>query len=262
MVKKDTRRLDELVKQTLIEYEAPETAADWEKMETILGVAPKASAGNIGFPSLGGAGGTGLIKKVTSSYIVIAAVMLAGGSYLLYTILKSPKTDNSAVVVPSSDTVAPAPVEAPSTVSASPAPVENVSPVATAADKLKDSLIAKTELAAEEKKKEETAAKEAEEKKEAEIAEKKKADKAEADKIKAADKKREEKAEEKRKADKKEKERLAAKEKEKNTAPTETLKKSNNPIGLNFLRSVNLDSLKKQQSQQPTPPVNDSTKAP
>lgn len=252
----DTRRLDELVKQTLSDYVAPDATPDWVKMESILGVASKAGSDKMNFPSFGNADGTGLIKRVASSYIVIVALMIAGGGYLLYTILKAPKTeDASAVVVaPPVDTVAtPAAMQSPAII----APAGNETAVVGADNKQNDTTIAKTEMPVEVKKQEEpvVAKKETTDKKEAELSEKKKSEKAEADKLKAEEKKREEKKEEKRKAEKKEKEKqLAAKEeKEKKGPPKDTLKKFNNPIGLNFLRSVNLDSIKKQQSVEPAP---------
>ena len=251
----DTRRLDELVKQTLSDYVAPDATPDWVKMESILGVASKAGSDKMNFPSFGNADGTGLIKRVASSYIVIVALMIAGGGYLLYTILKAPKTeDASAVVAPPVDTVANTPaMQSPAII----APAGNETAVVGADNKQNDTTIAKTELPVEVKKQEEpvVAKKETTDKKEAELSEKKKSEKAEADKLKAEEKKREEKKEEKRKAEKKEKERqLAAKEqKEKKGPPKDTLKKFNNPIGLNFLRSVNLDSIKKQQSVEPVP---------
>lgn len=250
----DMRRLDELVKQTLSEYVAPDTTADWTKMEVILGVAPKTTTNKINFPSFGDNAGAGVLKKVVSSYVFIAALMLAGGGYLLYTILKSPKADNtSAIVEPPVDTASinPAVILLPPD---SIVPAENNTALVSDGKK-NDSSIVKVALPADLKKKEEpvVADKKTTDKKETELSEKKKSEKAEADKVKAEDKKREEKKEEKRKAEKKEKEKqLAAKEeKEKKEAPQETLKKSNNPIGLNFLRSVNLDSLKKQQDAEP-----------
>lgn len=270
----DSRRLDELVKQTLSNYESAATASDWPKMENLLGAAPKIVAPSFKFPSLGVSGeGAGFLKSIFSSYIFIVVLMLAGGGYLLYTILKAPKQDVKVTAAPPSDSALSKTDVGPAVISNA-MPPENKTTEVITPELNKDSVAAvKSEPAKEEKKaeleaekketkeeREKREAKEAKEKKEAELTEKKekeRKEKIEADKLKSEKKKEEAKKAEK---EKKEKERLA-KEKEKKEAPKETLKKSNNPVGLNFLRSVNLDSLKKQQSQeQPVQPQPEPTK--
>ena len=264
---KDSRRLDELVKQTLNNYEAASAASDWSKMEGLLGAAPKTVSSGFKVPSFS-AEGAGLVKGIFSSYIFIIALMLAGGGYLLYTILKAPKPDTAISTALPADTLSDKPVAPP--VITSPA---LSAPEAATADaeksEIKDTVaVAKPEPQKVEKEEETKEAKEMKEekgrkeKKEAELAEKKRLEreKSEAEKLKASEKKREEKREEAKKAEKKEKEgekeRALKAEKEKKEAPKETLKKSNKPIGLsNFLRSVNLDSIKKSQEQPaPAPP--------
>jgi hypothetical protein len=272
----DSRRLDEFVKQTLSNYESAATASDWSKMEGMLGTAPKMVAPSFKFPSFSGSGeGAGFVKSIFSSYIFFVVLMLAGGGYLLYTILKAPKQD-VVLTAPLADSAANKPVAEPPVVSNT-APVENNAVVELKPETVKDTVTAvipepakaekeekvedpKTEKKETKEAKEKREAKEAKEKKDAELAEKREKEKRE--KIEAEKLKTEKKKEEARKAEKKEKERLAKAEKEKKEASKETLKKSNNPVGLNFLRSVNLDSLKKQQSQeQPVQqPANDTAK--
>lgn len=251
----DSRRLDELVKQTLSNYESATPVSDWQKMESMLGTAPKVSGSAFKFPSFSVSGeGAGFVKSIFSSYIFIVVLMLAGGGYLLYTILKAPKQDTAVTTELPVDTVASTPTVAPVVIQDT-VQAQNTSAPAIKPEIIKDTVAAVTTETVKEKTEEEVRAekKEAKDKKEAELTEKKekeKKEKIEAEKLK--EKKREEKREEARKAEKKEKERIAKEEKEKNAEPKETLKKSNNPVGLNFLRSVNLDSLKKQQ-EQPAP---------
>lgn len=261
---KDSRRLDELVKQALNNYEADTATSDWARMEGLLGTAPKSVSSNFKVPSFS-TEGAGLVKSIFSSYIFIIALMLAGGGYLLYTILKSPKPDTAVSVSPV-DTLIDKPVQPPVTSTALPS--QSTATVENKKEEIKDTVAAvKPEPAkVTEETKEAKEEKARKEKMEAELAEKKKLEekkksekeKAEAEKLKASEKKKEEKREEARKAEKKEKEREKERalkaEKEKKEASKETLKKSNKPIGLsNFLRSVNLDSIKKSQ-EQPTPP--------
>ena len=264
----DSRRLDEFVKQTLSNYESAATASDWSKMEGMLGTAPKMVAPSFKFPSFSGSGeGAGFVKSIFSSYIFFVVLMLAGGGYLLYTILKAPKPD-VVLTAPLVDSAANKPVVEPPVVSNT-APVENKAVVELKPETVKDTVAAvspepaktekeekvedpkaeKKETKEAKEKREAKEAKEAKEKKDAELAEKREKEKRE--KIEAEKLKTEKKKEEARKA-----------EKEKKEASKETLKKSNNPVGLNFLRSVNLDSLKKQQSQeQPVQqPANDTAK--
>jgi hypothetical protein len=272
----DSRRLDELVKQTLGNYEPADTASDWSKMEAMLGTAPKIVAPSFKLPSLSVSGeGAGFVKGIFSSYIFFVVLMLAGGGYLLYTILKAPKQD-AVLTAPLVDSAANKTVTEPPVV-LNTAPVENKPVAEIMPEVAKDTVAAANPEPAKEEKKEKVEdpkaeeketkearekreAREAKEKKDAELAEKREKEKRE--KIEAEKLKTEKKKEEAKKAEKKEKERLATVEKEKKEASKETLKKSNNPVGLNFLRSVNLDSLKKQQSQeQPVQqPVNDTAK--
>lgn len=268
----DSRRLDELVKQTLSNYESATPVSDWQKMESMLGTAPKIAGSAFKFPSLSLAGAA-FVKSIFSSYIFIVVLMLAGGGYLLYTILKAPKQDTALTTALPADTVVSTPTVTPAVIS------DTVHAQNTSASEIKPEIIKDTVAAVEtepvktETEEVKSGKKEIEDKKDTEPtvkkdekkekkAEKSEAEKSEAEKLK--EKKREEKKEEAKKAEKKEKDRIAKEEKEKNATPKETLKKSNNPVGLNFLRSVNLDSLKKQQEQPPLQPqqTKDSVKTP
>jgi hypothetical protein len=74
-------KLDESVKSTLNNYEAPYEAEDWSRMESMLNAAPKSTS-------------------FQWSYAIKAAFVLAVlfGSYLLFNIIKSPKVHKDEVI--------------------------------------------------------------------------------------------------------------------------------------------------------------------
>jgi hypothetical protein len=273
--KKENLRLDEFVKQRISNYEPVSTSPDWSKMESLLGVVTKSeSYSNASFTMPDFSGAAGIIKKLVSSYVFIALIMLAAGATIFYFILKSPSTPTDSTTndqLPAIDTIATTPVTT-NTVDATQEKNETVQKSAVDTDSIKEAK-AKEEaekLAKEEKEKELKAAEEAEEKKkaleneEAEKKDKEKRAKEEKEKKAKEEKKKEEKKKaDKKEAEKKEKEKKAKEEKKDKKEPVkETLKKSNSPIGLgNLMRSVNLDSIKKQQEkqQEQAKPANDST---
>lgn len=72
-------KLDQAIKQTLSNYEAPYNATDWEKMEGMLDAAPK--SGNF---------------KWSYSLNILIGVLVLGGIYLIYnSISSSKKIDNT-----------------------------------------------------------------------------------------------------------------------------------------------------------------------
>lgn len=102
-------KLNETIKRTLRNYEAPYNAVDWEQMESMLDVAPKHS-------------------PLGRSYspIIIFAVVILGAAFLLYTVFKTSdtpektNTTNTPPVVKEKNRAEPKPVE---THSVAPAPV-------------------------------------------------------------------------------------------------------------------------------------------
>jgi hypothetical protein len=266
----DSRKLDDLVKETLINYEDSATVPDWGKMEGMLGTAPKSSSFKLGSIT-DSAGEPGIFKKAFSSYIFIIVIMLGGGGYLLYSILKSPKapvTVQSSVPVIDSGAAnvsSKSPVITKTTEEKIVATEKNINPPKDSVapplpqvvtEKLPEVPVDKKENS--NNKKEGEAKKENKAKKEPEVTAKteKKTEKKDTESVKVTEKKKEEP----KKPEKKEKEKTPVAEK-KEKAPKEALKKSDNAIGLsNFmLHSMNADSIKKQQSpQQPK----DSVKTP
>lgn len=72
-------KLDQAIKQTLSNYEAPYNATDWEKMESMLAAAPK--SGNF---------------KWSYSLNILIGILVLGGIYLIYnSINSSKKIDNT-----------------------------------------------------------------------------------------------------------------------------------------------------------------------
>jgi hypothetical protein len=72
-------KLDQAIKQTLSNYEAPYNAADWEKMESMLDAAPK----SVNF-------------KWSYSLNILIGILVLGGIYLIYnSINSSKKIDNT-----------------------------------------------------------------------------------------------------------------------------------------------------------------------
>lgn len=259
--KNENQKLDELVKQRISNYEPVVSSPDWTKMESLLGLTAKSeSHSSSSFNSPDFSAVPALLKKLLSSYVFIALIMLIAGAAIFYFILKSPTTNtenNTTEQLQNVDTLLNDTVtKLTKTVAVSEekkevAPTESDSVKKVNAEKLAQDLKEKAE--AEEKQKaieqEEIEKKEAEEKKEKEK------------NAKEERKKEEKKKADKKEAERKEKEKKAKLEKDKKEQPKESLKKSNNPIGLgNLMRSVNLDSIKKIQEQQETPkPANDST---
>lgn len=267
--KKENLRLDEFVKQRISNYEPESTSPDWSKMENLLGVVAKSeshSGSSFSAPDFSGA--AEIIKKLVSSYVFIAIIMLAAGATIFYFILKSPSTptnNTTETQLQAIDTSAIDSVITNTTNSTEIQKEETAPKTLVNNDSLKN-LKEKEEaekIAQEEKEKELKAAKEEEEKKKAvekeEEAQKEK--KAKEERKKEEKKKEEKKKADKKEAEKKEKERKAKEDKKEPVK--ETLKKSNSPIGLgNLMRSVNIDSIKKQQEKQQeeqAKPANDTT---
>ncbi len=272
----DNRKLDELAKQLLGNYESETAEADWAAMEGLLRLTNKAKPVSMQqqlASKLGGLSESGVAKKIVSPYVLIILIVLGAGGYLIYHIATTPKTEEQPVV-----TTLPV-IDSSAIDTSAITKVEEVKPpvpkmdtlalIAVKADSIakfvKDS-IAKAKLSEEEEKakikeEEELKAKNSEaDKKEKELADKKakKEEEAKAEAKKLADKKAEKKKEEAKKAAAKEKELAAKKEKAleaKKKAEEASKKKTDNVIGLGgfMLRGLNVDSLKKLQSQQETP---------
>lgn len=91
---KHKNKLNELIKQTLSNYEAPYITADWPQMERILDSAPKSSSYRYkqkllsSVESLSAISKSKSVKWLFSPYFLIA-VILGLGAYFLYNILSS-----------------------------------------------------------------------------------------------------------------------------------------------------------------------------
>lgn len=95
--KKHISKLDEVIKETLSNYEASNSAGDWAKMDRMLDAAPKSKSFRYKhkllsiFESEKGAPKSKVAKWIFSPYFLIALVLVVG-AYFLYNILNSSKT--------------------------------------------------------------------------------------------------------------------------------------------------------------------------
>jgi len=100
-------KLDEVVKTTLTEYEAPFDGGDWNRMESMLNAAPK----------------QGAFKWSGSLTAIVVSVAVLAGGYFIYTSYSSTKTNTTASPVIENKT-APAPAtKIPVTIPTTPAVV-------------------------------------------------------------------------------------------------------------------------------------------
>ncbi|MDO9186662.1 MAG: hypothetical protein Q7W13_11685 [Bacteroidia bacterium] len=113
--KKHNSKLDEVIKETLSNYEASNSIADWAKMERMLDAAPKSNSFRYKhkllsiFESEKGAPKSKVAKWIFSPYFLIALVLVVG-AYFLFNILNSPKTiedttDSATKVIIGADTL-------------------------------------------------------------------------------------------------------------------------------------------------------------
>lgn len=263
----DNRKLDEFVKNSLANYELPSSAPDWQKMEGMLGAGSKSASFNLGSANsiqLNGA------KKMLSSYVSIIALMLAGGAYLTYVILKPQKEDNSAAesVINMADT------SATGDNSAEPVLTEKTETqtVQETHPALADTSVLTTPIVEEKITKPESTVKETSEKVTNPSATKengvKKEEKAPTNALEKKETKKESEstAKKEKKEIKSEKEPSAEKKKEKSNTEEktkkETLKKSDNAIGLSNLLLQNIgaaDTANKTKSAHPVQEKPDTT---
>lgn len=95
--KKHNSKLDEVIKETLSNYEASNSIGDWAKMERMLDAAPKSNSFRYKhkllsiFESEKGAPKSKVPKWIFSPYFLIALVFVVG-AYFLFNILNSSKT--------------------------------------------------------------------------------------------------------------------------------------------------------------------------
>lgn len=143
--------LDETIKQSLSDYEAPFDANDWEKMESVLDAAPKSST-------------------FKWSYVIGTCITLAvlSGGYLIYNNWDSFKTNTSTTTQPIENTT-PAVTTAPPVIEPvvpKPQPVIEIKVETPAVvDEPSDKAKEKEELTKEERSKEEVALTEKEKRK-------------------------------------------------------------------------------------------------
>jgi hypothetical protein len=113
--KKHNTKLDEVIKETLSQYEASNSIADWAKMERMLDAAPKSNSFRYKhkllsiFESEKGAPKSKVAKWIFSPYFLIALVLVVG-AYFLFNLLNSPKTtedttDSATKVIVNADTL-------------------------------------------------------------------------------------------------------------------------------------------------------------
>lgn len=113
--KKHNTKLDEVIKETLSQYEASNSIADWAKMERMLDAAPKSNSFRYKhkllsiFESEKGAPKSKVAKWIFSPYFFIALVLVVG-AYFLFNILNSSKTtedttDSATKVIIGADTL-------------------------------------------------------------------------------------------------------------------------------------------------------------
>ncbi len=119
-------KLDELIKQTLSDIEAPYDTADWPQMESMLWAAPKSKSFTYNlklsaiFDALKNIPKSKSVKLIFSPYLLIGLIIIAG-AYLLYNVLNSSKNNtnstpqNTEVKAVNADTIntASAPAPAP-----------------------------------------------------------------------------------------------------------------------------------------------------
>lgn len=252
----DDRKLDELVKQALTDYETKNADSDWYQMETILDAAPKVNSNNFTFE-------ISSFTKVVLPYTIIALVLIVGG-YFIYTMVNSSKTENTqiaesivtdSVEKPLTTVIAPA-KELVKTDSQKVATVDTASKEHIQAEKI-SAKTTESVVNAKAVEKEKLAAKETSPAaKKIEKTEEEKAAKKELDKQAAIKKEKEKKEKDKKERERKEKERNEKLKKD--SIAKSTQKKSEN-VGLNnlFLQGINADSVRKYQNQS-----KDTIKAP
>lgn len=113
--KKHNSKLDEVIKETLSNFEASNSIADWAKMERMLDAAPKSNSFRYKhkllsiFEAEKGAPKSKVAKWVFSPYFFIALVLIIG-AYFLFNILNSSKTienttDSAIKVIVGADTL-------------------------------------------------------------------------------------------------------------------------------------------------------------
>jgi len=146
-------KLDEVVKTTLTEYEAPFDAGDWNRMESMLDAAPK----------------QGSFKWSRSLTAAVVGIAVIGGSYFLYTSLNNPGTgvtttpppviENKSIPAPAVTRPDPTPPAATNTVVATDEAVTAAPPAAEVLPPAKENVISKP-VANEQKVKEEKITKE------------------------------------------------------------------------------------------------------
>ncbi|MCE9540258.1 MAG: hypothetical protein K8R85_13730 [Bacteroidetes bacterium] len=98
--KKHNSKLDEVIKETLSNYEASNSIADWAKMEGMLDAAPKSNSFRYKhkllsiFESVKGTPKSKVAHWIFSPYFLIALILVIG-AYFLYNILNSSKTSEN-----------------------------------------------------------------------------------------------------------------------------------------------------------------------
>lgn len=95
--KKNSGKLDELIKQTLSNYEASSNSSDWAQMEKIVDTFPRSSSFRYKLKvlsileSLKAITRSKSVKRVFSPYVLVGLLLLVG-AYFLYRILNTPNT--------------------------------------------------------------------------------------------------------------------------------------------------------------------------
>lgn len=113
--KKHNSKLDEVIKETLSNYEASNSISDWAKMQGMLDAAPKSNSFRYkhklisAFESVKATPKSKVGKWIFSPYLLIALLLMVG-AYFLYNILNSPKTteettDSAPKVIIGADTL-------------------------------------------------------------------------------------------------------------------------------------------------------------
>ncbi len=103
-------KLDEVIKQTLSNYEAPSDVSDWELMERMLDTAPQAASLKHLLQPVSeklDAFKAGPLKRIFSPYILIA-IALAVGVYFIYHVISGAKTAEKTIVPVPQQTGSPA----------------------------------------------------------------------------------------------------------------------------------------------------------
>jgi len=108
--KKHKNNLDELIKQTLSNYEASNSSPDWPQMEKMLGVVPKSNSSGKKYKisslleSIKTIPKSKSIKWVLSPYFLIA-IAIAGGAYIFFVLFNSSKTPENTTNSSSPDLI-------------------------------------------------------------------------------------------------------------------------------------------------------------